>query len=70
MQVDIYKIEIKAVTRFGSSAALVASARLPPLPDVSTVSRTLNITLTANPDHIKLKVLWHVSVMSSYILIA
>ena len=66
LQIDVYKIEIKAVTRFGHSRSLEAKATLPPLPDLSTLSRTLNITPMANPGDINLKLQWLVCVLINY----
>ena len=49
MQVDYYRIEIRAVSPYvyEISSPCRARAQLPPLPDVSTVSRTLKLEVEA-----------------------
>ena len=47
IQVDYYRIEIRAVSPYEISSPCRARAQLPPLPDVSTVSRTLKLEVEA-----------------------
>ena len=68
MQVDYYRIEIRAVGVYGASRPTVARAELPPLPDLSNVIRTLTLevsTSEADQWNKKLRAVWLVSLSSN-----
>ena len=60
MQLDVYRIEIRAIDIYGTSRAYVVITELPPLPDLSRAA--VNTSLRAEAGLVGVTFTWFVSI--------